>query len=371
MIVLGSTGSIGKNALSLAREYGLGITALACGSNYELLNAQIRQFSPKLVFIAQKSLAKKIEHERVFCGDIKEFLRACASECDSSKTTLINALVGFGGLAPSKLAQELGFNLALANKESLVAGGAFLDTAKITPIDSEHFGLKFLLQGRLAEPKKLIITASGGAVANIKGPKKIASLSPKKALKHPNWNMGAKITIDSASMANKLFEVLEAYHLYAIKNIDALIERTSKVHAIVSFDDGSSTAHISLPDMRLAIAHALGLVGNSRIPSQSSAKSQQILADFDFLGAKFAFEKISLKKYPIFSLKDEVLKKPKSGVIINAANDVMVAKFLANKCEFGDIAKNVLKIYEKYENIDISSFDDALEADLMIRKVLK
>ena len=269
MIVLGSTGSIGKNALSLAGEYGLGITALACASNYKLLNAQIKDFAPKLVFIKDKKLAKFVKHSRVFCGDIKEFLRACASECDSSKTTLINALVGFGGLVPSKLAGELGFHLALANKESLVAGGAFLDTAKITPIDSEHFGLKFLLSSKLAEPKKLIITASGGAVVDIKSPKKIASLSPKKALKHPNWNMGAKITIDSASMANKLFEVLEAYHLYGIKNIDALIERTSKVHAIVSFDDGSSTAHISLPDMRLAIAHALNLAGNSRIPSQT------------------------------------------------------------------------------------------------------
>lgn len=365
MIVLGSTGSIGKNALCLAREYGLGITALACASNYKLLNAQIKDFAPKLVFIKDKELAKNVKHNRVFSSDIKEFLKACACECEASKTTLINALVGFEGLVPSKLAQELGFNLALANKESLVAGGAFLDTAKITPIDSEHFGLKFLLSSKLAEPKRLIITASGGAVASIKSPKKIAKLSPKKALKHPNWNMGAKITIDSASMVNKLFEVLEAYHLYGIKKIDALIERTSKVHAIVSFDDGSSTAHISLPDMRLAIAHVLGVIGNSRITTK------RILDDFDFLGAKFAFEKISLKKYPIFSLKDEVLANPKSGVIINAANDVMVARFLAGKCAFGDIAKNILKIYEKYNNIDISSFKDVLEADLMIRKVLK
>ena len=119
--------------------------------------------------------------------------------------------------------------------------------------------------------------------------------------------------------------------------------------------------------MRLAIAHALSLAGNSRIPSQT----RQVLPDFDFLGATFTFERISLKKYPIFSLKNEVLKKPKSGVIINAANDVMVARFLAGKCAFGDIAKNILKIYEKYNNIDISSFEDVLEADLMIRKVLK
>ena len=162
MIVLGSTGSIGKNALSLAGEYGLSVTALACASNYKLLNAQIKDFAPKLVFIKDKKLAKFVKHSRVFCGDIREFLKVCASECDSSKTTLINALVGFGGLVPSKLAQELGFHLALANKESLVAGGAFLDTAKITPIDSEHFGLKFLLSSKLAEPKKLIITASAG-----------------------------------------------------------------------------------------------------------------------------------------------------------------------------------------------------------------
>ena len=366
MIILGSSGSIGINTLAIAERYHLEVEALGVGKNIALLNKQILKFHPKAVIIADERDKDSITKD--FCGKIyfgKNGILQAIKEAESN--LLINALVGFIGLEPTLCGIECNKTIALANKESLVAGGAFLDTAKITPIDSEHFGLKFLLSSKLAEPKRLIITASGGAVVDIKSPKKIASLSPKKALKHPNWNMGAKITIDSASMANKLFEVLEAYHLYGIKNIDALIERTSKVHAIVSFDDGSSTAHISLPDMRLAIAHALNLAGNSRIPSQS----KQVLPDFDFLGAKFAFEKISLKKYPIFSLKNEVLKKPKSGVIINAANDVMVARFLAGKCTFGDIAKNILKIYEKYNNIDISSFEDVLEADLMIRKVLK
>ncbi len=357
MIILGSTGSIGQNALCLANDFNLAITALACKQNYKLLNEQIKKFKPKLVYIANSKLKEKVNHSRIFCGDIKEFLQACASECEASKTTLINAFVGFAGLMPSKIAQGLGFKLALANKESLVTGGNFLNCDEIMPIDSEHFGLKFLLQKTLSNPNKLIITASGGVCRKLKT-RQISKLKLKQALCHPNWKMGAKITIDSSTMVNKLFEILEAFWLYKISDIDAIIEHTSSIHAIVQFCDGSSSAHFSNQDMKLAIAHALGI-------------KARILDDFNFLQAKLSFEEISLKKYPVFVLKNELLKNPKLGVIINAINDEMVTKYLNKDCEFGDISKNILKTYEKFCNASISSFDDVLELNNKVRNFLK
>lgn len=357
MIVLGSTGSIGQNTLSLASDFDLGISALACKQNYKLLNEQIKKFAPKLVYIANSKLKEKVDHNRIFCGDIKEFLLACASECEASKTTLVNAFVGFSGLLPSRLAQDLGFKLALANKESLVAGGNFLNCDEILPIDSEHFGLRFLLQNAASKPNKLIITASGGACRKLKV-KQIVTLKIKHALRHPNWNMGAKITIDSSTMINKLFEVLEAFHLFKIDKIEAFIEKTSAVHALIEFIDGSTTAHLSKTDMRLAIAHALGI-------------KEPILKPLNLLDRKIEFYKIDLKKYPVFALKDELLKDSKKGVIINAANDVMVAKYLNKECKFGDISKNILKTYESFCKTNISSFDDVLELDKKIREYLR
>lgn len=355
--MLGSTGSIGKNTLSLAKKHEMSMLALACGTNYALLNEQIKEHKPKLVYIANKDLAHKVNHKAVFSGDIKAFLHSCASECQAKETKLINALVGFAGLIPSKTAQDLEFQVALANKESLVAGGAFLDADKITPIDSEHFGLKFLLSGHLSKPNKLIITASGGAVLN-KSAKKIAKLTPKQALKHPNWDMGAKITIDSATMANKLFEVLEAFWLYKIKNIEALIEKTSSIHALVEFGDGSSTAHISRADMKLAIAHALGI-------------NTGILKPFKLKNFNFSFEEINLKKYPLFALKDELLNSPKTAVIVNAANDVMVERFLKGFCLFGDISKKIFKAYEHFKDRTIINFEDAISLNDEVRKFIK
>lgn len=355
MIILGSTGSIGQNALKLAAHYKLDVLALGAGSNYKLLNEQIAKFKPKLVYMADVNAAKKLEHKRVY-NDIAEFIKECTNHCEASKTTLINAIVGFAGLVPSKKAQEYGFKLALANKESLVAGGSFLRCEEITPIDSEHFGLKFLLSTKLSAPIRLIITASGGAVRDLKA-KQIAKLKPEDALKHPTWSMGAKITIDSATMANKLFEVLEAYWLYKCKNIDALIEKTSTVHAIVDFKDGSSTAHISAPDMKLAIAHALGL-------------KKSILPPLSLANTKLNFKKISPKKYPIFTLKDYLLDKPELGAIVNGANEQMVAKFLRKECGFLDIASACFKALDKFGGTNISCFEDILEIDTKTREFI-
>ncbi|CAA6812647.1 MAG: 1-deoxy-D-xylulose 5-phosphate reductoisomerase (EC, partial [uncultured Campylobacterales bacterium] len=207
MIILGSTGSIGTNALNVVREQGLSVEALVCGSNIELLNTQIKEFKPKYVAIRDKSQRHKVNHNNVYFGEqgILEILELCESKL------VLNALVGFSGLKPTLKAIKLGKKVALANKESLVIAGKFIDSKNLITVDSEHFGLWYLLQDKPI--KKMIITASGGSFRDTPIDK-LAKVTVKQALNHPNWSMGAKITIDSATMTNKLFELLEVYHLY-------------------------------------------------------------------------------------------------------------------------------------------------------------
>lgn len=358
MVILGSTGSIGKTSLKLAAKFNIDVEAISCNSNYELLNEQILKFRPKFVCIKDEKSAKFVKHERVFTGEqgILDMLESCKSEL------VINALVGFAGLKPSLKIQQLGKKLALANKESLVVGGKFLKTNEINAIDSEHFGLKFLLDAK-TQISELIITASGGAF--YKTPlKALKNVTAKDALKHPNWSMGAKITIDSATMANKLFEVLEAFWLYGTKNIDALIEPTSIIHALIAFKDGSTAAHLSRPDMSLAIAHAI--LGEKFF--KNSKFSESITPCLNLLELKdLKFHEINLKKYPIFSLKERVLQNPDLGVAINGANEVGVEKFLKNECGFLDISKIVLKSARKFQDVKISNLDDVFELDKEVR----
>lgn len=355
MIILGSTGSIGTNALNLARKHNIKISALSCAKNYKILNKQIDEFKPKFVCIEDKNLKSFVNHDKVFCG--KDGLLDMINECDDD--IAINSIVGFAGLMPSYTLQKSGKKLALANKESLVAGGKFLDALAINPIDSEHFGLKFLLSCP-HKIKELVITASGGAF--YKTPlKALKNVTPSDALKHPNWDMGAKITIDSATMANKLFEVMEAFWLFGIKNINAIIEPNSIIHALVNFKDGSTTAHISKTDMILAIAHA---IFEDKVP--------QILENVDLLKLKsIKFKKINLKKYPIFSLKDEVLKNPDLGVIINGANEIGVYAFLDKKCSFLDISKVIFNSLDKFTNIKTNNIEDVVFLDSEVRKFAK
>ncbi|NLK67391.1 MAG: 1-deoxy-D-xylulose-5-phosphate reductoisomerase [Campylobacteraceae bacterium] len=353
MVVLGSTGSIGTNALLLARKFNLEIEALSCNKNVDLLNLQILEFKPKFVAIADESLAKDVKHDKVFVGEngILEMLKECKSQ------KVINSLVGFAGLKPSVLTQKLGKKLCLANKESLVVAGKFLDTKNIKAIDSEHFGLKFLLKD---SPKisKMIITASGGAFRDAKL-SELKNATPKDALKHPNWDMGAKITIDSATMTNKLFEIMEAYHLYGVTNLDAFIERTSTVHALIEFIDGSTTTHISKPDMKLAIASAV-----------MDEIKEPILEPFDLLSLEngLKFERIDLEKYPIFKLKDDVIKNPDLGVIINASNEVYISKFLKNECGYLDNQKIVFESLDKFAGFKANSLDEIFEIDKKVRE---
>jgi 1-deoxy-D-xylulose-5-phosphate reductoisomerase len=355
MIVLGSTGSIGVNTLNIAREFHLDIDVLVAGKSVDLLNTQIKEFQPSIVVVADKSSLKDIYHDNVLYGEagILEAISKSKSEL------VVNALVGFAGLKPTIEAIKLGKRVALANKESLVVAGAFIDTSKLIPIDSEHFGLWYLLQ-KEKKIEKMIVTASGGSFRDTPLAK-LSSVSVAQALNHPNWSMGRKITIDSATMTNKLFELLEAKWLFDVDNLDAIIETKSIIHAMVDFVDGSTTAHLAHADMRLPIAFALmGKVEKKILPS----------VDLLEVGA-LEFRKIEENRYPIWSIKDDILKKPHLGAVVNAANEVAIERFFAGKSSFLEISEISIAAYRAFIDFYPHTLDDIYTLDQEVRKFSK
>lgn len=355
MILLGSTGSIGVNSLAIAQRFDLPIDVLAAGSRVELLNEQIRAFQPSIVVVGKRELVPLVDHDMVLYGEegMIEALHRSTSE------TVINALVGFAGLKPTIEAIKLGKKVALANKESLVVGGQFIDTAHITPIDSEHFALWYLLQDS-KKVEKMTITASGGSFRNTPI-EKIADMTPAQALKHPNWTMGKKITIDSATMTNKLFELLEAKWLFACEKLDAIIETKSIIHAIIDFKDGSSTAHLASADMKLPIAYAL-----------MHQVDEPILKPINLVEVgSLEFREIETARYPIWEIKEDILQHPHLGVVINAANEIGIEKFFQKEINFAKISDMSIKAYEKFSNIAPKVIEDIFEIDKEVRNFCK
>jgi len=348
--VLGSTGSIGVNTLLVATRYDIPVEALVAGRNIDLLNQQIAQYRPQFVAIADETDRSRVDHPCVFCGasGILELIEA------SSSPTVVNALVGYAGLAPTLKAIEQGKKVALANKESLVVAGEFIDMSHIIPIDSEHFGLWYLMGDRPFS--KLYITASGGAFREWEiGRMKDATFAD--ALKHPNWAMGNKITIDSATMTNKLFELLEAKWLFGTSNIDAVIEKNSIIHALAEFKDGSTTAHFAGTDMKLPIAFALqGKVTDAILPP----------TDLLSIGA-LEFLPIEAERYPIWSIKEHMLQHPHLGVVVNAANEVAIQHFQKEKCSFFGMAEMVLDAYRKFEGVKAANIQEIMAIDREVR----
>ena len=350
IVLLGSTGSIGVNTLIIAKRYNIAIEALVAGNNIELLNQQIKEHQPKVVAIANESDKAKVNHSTVLCGEqgILELIEM------SSSDTVVNALVGYVGLAPTLKATSLGKKVALANKESLVVAGEFIDISRITPIDSEHFGLWYLMNDRPVS--KLYITASGGAFRDWEL-EKMKDATFTDALKHPNWSMGNKITIDSATMTNKLFELLEGKWLFDTSNIDAMIEKKSIIHALAEFTDGSTTAHFAGVDMKLPIAFALR--GEVKEP---------ILPPTDLLNmGSLEFLPIEVKRYPIWNIKEHILEHPHLGVVVNAANEEAIKAFQEEKCSFFGMSDIVLDAYQKFESVKASNIDEIIQLDKEIR----
>lgn len=351
MILLGSTGSIGVNALNIAEQFHLSVDTLVAGRNITLLNEQIKRHNPKRVVVMRQEDSHLVNHDRVRSGE-GAILDAIE---ESSSQHVVNALVGFAGFRPTLKALECGKKVALANKESLVVGGAFVNTSNIVPIDSEHFGLWYLNQTPRSI-NRMVITASGGAFRDWPL-ERLSSATLKDALKHPNWSMGQKITIDSASMVNKIFELLEARWLFGEGDYDALIETKSLIHALIDYKDGSTTAHFAHADMRLPIAYAL--MGNVETPIVDRI-------DLTRVGA-LEFRKIEKERYPIWEIKNDLLANPARGVIVNAANEASIERFIAGEIRFIDISAMILRAYEHFsgtpESIDaVFALDEEVRA---------
>lgn len=350
MILLGSTGSIGVNALNIAEQFKLSVDTLVAGRNIDLLNQQILRHSPKRVVVMDECDRSRVNHPHVRSGEaaILDTIE------ESSSQHVVNALVGFAGFRPTLKALECGKKVALANKESLVVGGAFVDTSNIVPIDSEHFGLWYLNQ-TVRPISRMVITASGGAFRDWPL-EKLSSATLADALKHPNWSMGQKITIDSASMVNKLFELLEARWLFGEGEYDALIETKSLIHALIDYKDGSTTAHFAHADMRLPISYAL--MGHVDTPIVDRI-------DLTRIGA-LEFREIEKERYPIWEIKEDLLRNPARGVIVNAANEAAIERFIAGDTRFIDISAMILRAYEYFSGIP-ESIDAVFALDDEVR----
>ena len=367
--VLGSTGSIGTQTLDVCRRLGYEIVALAAGSNAELLEKQAREFSPKLVAAADENAARRLSIALsgtgiTVLGGERAVLEAAAAECD----IVLNAVTGIAGLRPTIAAVEAGNDIALANKETLVAGGRrVMDYAaehgvKILPVDSEHSAIFQCLQakGDYARIKKLILTASGGPFFG-KTAAELENMRPEDALRHPTWSMGKKVTIDSASMANKGLEIIEAAHLFDVEqnNIDVVIHRESIVHSLVQFTDNSVLAQLGVPDMRTPIQYAL-----TWPERESEAAAELDLAEAGALH----FYRQDEEAFPSTGLARYALDKGGTATAaFNAADEIAVAAFLDGKIKFTDIPKIIEKTIEK-EFAKGNSFEEVFYTDSEARK---
>ena len=335
LVVLGSTGSIGKNTLDVvSRTDEFNVVGLSCKSNIDELSRQIERFKPKYVCIEDKKSAVIVRErfKEIVVLEKEEGLIELVSFDDVD--FVVNAIVGSAGLLPTYYTLKNRKRLALANKESLVVAGKILsevakrNSIEIVPIDSEHSAIYQCLEGKnKKEIEKLILTASGGPFLD----KDFASATVEDALKHPNWDMGKKITIDSATMMNKGFEIIEARWLFDTKNIEVVIHPESIIHSAVEFVDGSIIAQMADKDMRIPIAYALFKPRRINLPFKIS------LTDI----AKLTFRKPDFSRFPTLEFAFEALRKEDKnlGLILNVADEIAVEAFLSEKIKFVDIFK--------------------------------
>lgn len=367
--ILGSTGSIGTQALDVCRNLGYSVVALAAGTNAELLEKQAREFKPKLVALYDEKAAKGLsialsDTDITVLGGEEGVLKAAEIECD----IVLNAVTGIAGLRPTITAIEAGNDVALANKETLVAGGKrVMDYAKehdvkILPVDSEHSAIFQCLQakGDYARIQKLILTASGGPFFR-KNAAELEKMKPEDALNHPTWNMGRKVTIDSATMANKGLEIIEAAHLFGVpqNNIEVVIHRESIVHSLVEFTDNSVLAQLGVPDMRTPIQYAL------TVPERCESIVEHL--DLAKIGTLHFFAQDNLA-FPATDIARRALSIGKTATAaFNAADEIAVAAFLEGKIGFTDIPKILEQTVEmNFSNGD--SFEEVFETDKEARK---
>ena len=372
LIILGATGSIGTQALEVAERSGYQVTALVAGSNIELLEKQARKFKPSSVAVFNETAAKELSI-KLADTDIK-VLSGVEGVCEIAQgegDIVLNSIVGIAGLRPTLAAIEAGKTIALANKETLVTGGEIVNRkalekgVKILPVDSEHSAIFQSLQGAPENSlKKILLTASGGPFFG-KTRKDLENVTVKEALNHPNWSMGAKITIDSATLMNKGLEVIEAVHLFGLSadNIEVLMHRQSILHSAVELSDGAVIGQLGTPDMRLPIQYAL------TYPERCDYAFEKL--DLFKVGT-LTFQKPDLDTFRCLPLCIEAINRGNlAPTAVNGANEEAVRLFLEGKCKFLQIAELVEKALLNAPNKKDFTLDDILETDRLARELVK
>ena len=344
--VLGSTGSVGEQALDVAGRFGYEVTSISANKNAARVEEQARRFNVKSVAMADEGAASDLKARladtqiRVYSGDSG----ICEMISNDDSKTVVNSIIGEAGLLPTLSAIDRGARLALANKESLVvAGDIVMSRAKergveILPVDSEHCAIfQCLKSGRNNEIKKLLLTASGGPFYGYTKDQ-LTEISVERALAHPTWKMGAKITIDSATLMNKGFEVIEAAHLFGVsaKNIEVVVHPESIIHSMVEYIDNSVIAQLSVPDMRLCIQYAV------TYPQRTQASIDEL--DL-FSISKLTFKRPDTETFALLGCAIDAIDKGGAvPAVLNAANEVAVGAFLNKKIGFYDITESVCEV---------------------------
>ena len=342
--LLGSTGSIGVQTLDIIRKYPdrFEITTLTAGSDWRRLAEQAVEFDADAAVIADETKYADLKRAldsypvKVYAG--ADAIAQCAAA--SNIDVVVNAIVGYAGLAPTLRAVEKGKRIALANKESLVVGGelvmreALSHRAPIIPVDSEHSAIFQCLIGETSPLRRLIITCSGGSLRDLPI-EALAEVTPEQALRHPQWNMGAKITVDSSTLVNKGFEVIEAHWLFGVdaERIDVILHPQSIVHSMVEFGDGAIKAQLGSPDMRMPISFAL----------MYPQRAERELEPFSFAdNPTLTFSEVDRVKYPALDIAYGCMHRGGTAACtMNGANETAVAAFLDRKCAYTDIVRSI------------------------------
>jgi 1-deoxy-D-xylulose-5-phosphate reductoisomerase len=371
VVVLGSTGSIGRNVLEVVHRHPeeFDVVGLAAHRNLDLLRAQCEEHPRARVVVTDDSCRATVEAEPSLRSRCIGFSEAALSELarGSDADLVVNALVGFVGLAPTLAALTNGIPVAVANKESIVAGGEIMmraartSGAAVVPIDSEHVAIAQCLAGSQPEDvERVILTASGGALRE-RNLADLARVPVEEVLAHPTWNMGAKITVDSATLMNKGLEIIEAHWLFDLpySKIEVVIHPQSIVHSVVQFVDGSMLAQMGKPDMRLPILYALSY------PERLKSDFGSSVLEFPSL----SFAPLDEQRYPCYRLAGLAARTGGTApAVLSAANEVAVAAFLAGRLDFGQIAAVIGSALDAIPARDASSLEDVMEADRVTRR---
>ncbi|MGV8079902.1 MAG: 1-deoxy-D-xylulose-5-phosphate reductoisomerase [Syntrophales bacterium] len=372
LAILGSTGSIGTSTLDVVRRNRtrFDVVALAAGRNLDLLKKQIVEFDPEVVSVLDDEHARRL---REMTGPVRADILSgtdgyCRCASVGSADMVLSALVGAAGLLPTLAAIEAGKDIALANKETLVTAGSLVmervraKGVRLLPVDSEHSAVFQCLEGQQrGAVRRIVLTASGGPFLR-HSREQLSAVTPAEALKHPNWTMGRKITIDSASMMNKGLEVIEARWLFDVDydRIDVVIHPRSIVHSLVEFRDGSILAQLGVPDMRIPIAYAL--TWPERIPQPGS------LLDLTRAGV-LEFLEPDRGRFPSLDLAYAAGRTGGTApAVLNGANEVAVEAFLDGKIRFTDMAATIKEVLACHEKEDVRSVEDILQADRWARE---